>query len=116
MAHLQSVSSEDVRAQLTALRRVAAVRNEDSRGCRRKCSRSPCVVAGLWLGLGKGTGPQDPARLRQDGRLQRCLGRLEIRDVDARGFADLAWWCGRLAVQDGPLARSLCRTCVELSP
>ncbi|CAE7554131.1 BPM1 [Symbiodinium sp. CCMP2592] len=108
VAHLESVSSEDVRAQLTALRRIAAVRNEDSWGCRRKCSRSPCVVAGLWLGpglgKGKGTGgPQDPARLRQDGRLQRCLGRLEIRDVDARGFADLAWWCGRLAVQDGPL-------------
>lgn len=86
VAHLESVSSEDVRAQLTALRRVAAVRNED------------------------------PARLRQDGRLQRCLGRLEIRDVDARGFADLAWSCARLAVQDGPLVRSLSRTCVELSP
>ncbi|CAE7503251.1 BPM1 [Symbiodinium sp. CCMP2456] len=65
VAHLDRVPAEDIRAQLTALRRVAAVRSED------------------------------PARLRQDGRLQRCLSGLEMRDVDARGFSDLAWWCGR---------------------
>ena len=60
---------------------------------------------------------EDPARLRQDIRLQKCLDRLgeQIQEVDAQGLSDLAWSYGRLAVQHGPLIRSL-RACVELSP
>ncbi|CAE7290279.1 unnamed protein product [Symbiodinium natans] len=87
LSRLDDVLPEDVPAQIAALRQVASVRSED------------------------------PARLRQDIRLQKCLDRLgeQIQEVDAQGLSDLAWSYGRLAVQHGPLIRSL-RACVELSP
>ena len=65
MARLDRVPTEDIRAQLTALQRVAAVRSEDSTGrdsrvLPQQIQGSPCAVAGL---DGERDGPSGPCQV-----------------------------------------------------